>query len=185
MKIRIVKSKQILLLYLLKSKIYEQVIVKNTSSLLVKSCLTELLVNLKKSLQIIFNYHIKNKLIVFVGLPKNLSSKINKSTSHISLSKYSSLQGNLSNVSKSILNKVTEKNFKKFGKKPDLIILVDHINIDAIVKESYSAKIPLICINSRYDKKFFFYHNIYKIPISSDLLQSLYNFFFCWVEFYI
>ena len=45
MKIKKFKSKQILLLYLLKSKIYEQIISENSSNLLVKSYLNEILGN--------------------------------------------------------------------------------------------------------------------------------------------
>jgi ribosomal protein S2 len=179
MKIRIFKSKQILSLYLLKSKTYEQIIVKKASNLLVRSCLTEILVSFKKSLQIIFNYHEKNKLILFVGLPKSLRSKINKSTMHVALSKYSDLERSVSSVSKNknLLHKSVG------GKKPYLIVLLDHINMDAVVKESYLAKIPLICINTNLDKKTFFYRCVYKVLISQNLLQLLNNFFFVGLSF--
>jgi ribosomal protein S2 len=187
MKIRAFKSKQILSLYLLKSKTYEQVIAKKTSNLLVRSCLTEILVSFKKSLQIIFNYHEKKKLILFVGLPESLRSKINKSTMHMALSKYSNLQGSVSNVSKdknSLHDSLGDNLLSiKSGTKPYLIVLVDHTNMDSIVKESYLAKIPLICVNTNYDKKNFFYRNIYKVFISQNLLQLLNNFFFVGLSF--
>nr|QYB23134.1 ribosomal protein S2 [Nitzschia traheaformis] len=182
MKIRAFKSKQILSLYLLKSKTYEQTILKKAPNLVSRFCLTEILISFKKSLQIIFNYHKKNKLILFVGLPESLRSKINKSTIHVAFSKYFKLEGNISNVSKNknLLHVPSENNE---GKKPYLIVFFDHINMDSIIKESYLAKIPLICVNSNFNNKNFYYRNIYKVFINQNLLQVLNNFFFVGLSF--
>lgn len=186
MKVKTFKSKQILLLYLLKSKTYEPYIKKKNLNLLVKSCLMKVLISFKKSLQIIFKYHTKNKLILFIGLPDILSVKINKVTRHVALSKYDNLHGNILNVSKYKNVVVSVKNNlakKKFEKKPYLIVLLDHVNANDIVKESYLAKIPLIYINTNYNKKNFLYHNIYKVSITQSVLQPLFNFFFVGLSF--
>lgn len=187
MKIKAFKSKQILLLYLLKSKTYEQRILRKAPNLISRSCLTEILISFKKSLQIIFNYHKKNKLILFVGLPESLRCKINKFTIHIASSKYSNLGGGISNVSKNkdLLHIASEKGGSKNnrGKKPYLIVFFDHIDSDCIVKESYLAKIPLICVNSNLNNKNFYYRNIYKVFINQNLLQALNNFFFVGLSF--
>ena len=187
MKVRVFKSKQILSLYLLKSKIYEQIIVKKTSNVLFRSCLIEMLVGFKKALQVIFNYHEKNKLILFIGLPESLRVKINKSSMHIALSKDANIEGRLSDISKdnnllhnSSLGKTSLASLKK---KPYLIVLVNHCNMDAIVKESYLSKIPLICVNNDYEKKSFFYSNIYKVSIGQNFFQVLNNFFFVGLGF--
>lgn len=178
MKIKTFKSKQILALYLLKSKTYEQTIKKNTSSILRMSYFTEILVNFKKLLQIIFQYHIKNKLILFIGLPENLSSKINKFTPHIALFKYDNLQGCISGISKNkeILSELRNTALLKKGKKPFLIVLIGHEKMDFIIKESYLYKIPLICVNTGYDSKTFFYRSTYQLVIKKNLLDSLSNF---------
>jgi hypothetical protein len=129
-------------------------------------------------LQIIFQYHTKNKLILFIGLPKNLSYKINKLTSHISLSKYSNLQGVISNSNKSAgaLYGLESSLEQKIAKKPCLVFLMDHVKMDSIIKESYLAKIPLICVNTDFDSKTFLYSNTYKLVIQKSLLQPLSNF---------
>lgn len=185
MKIRKLKSKQILSLYLLKSKTYEQVIAKNSSNVLVKECLTEILVSFKKALQIIFQYNAKNKLILFIGLPDNLRHKINKLTSHKALPKQSNLQNVISN---GFQLDEGNKNLKEMignfqNKKPALIVINDHNDMESIVKESFLAKVPVIYINTNYDKKSFFYNNVYKVPISQNLFQPLCNFFFLGLSF--
>lgn len=176
MKIRKLKSKQIISLYLLKSKTYDSVISKkNISNSLVKSHLTEILASFKKSLHIIFQYHKKNKLILFIGLPENLRTKINKSTHHVALSKFVNLKGSNFSVSKN-------ENFLKDNKKPYLIILIDHVNMDEVIKESYLAKIPLICINT-VSNKYSFAHVNYKVSLNHNPFQSLHSLFFVGLNF--
>lgn len=176
MKIRKLKSKQILSLYLLKSKTYDSVISKkNISSSFVNLHFSETLTGLKKALRLIFQYHKKNKLILFIGLPENLRIKLNKSTCHVAVSKFVNLKGINFNVSKN------EKFFKN-NKKPYLIILVDHTNMDEIIKKSYLAKIPLVCLNG-VSEKYSFAHINYKVSLHYNLFQSLHNFFFVGLNF--
>ena len=176
MKIRKLKSKQILSLYLLKSKTYDSHISKkNISSSFIKSYFSETLTSFKKALNIIFQYHKKNKLILFIGLPDNLRIKINKFTRHIAISKFVSLKGLNFNISKN-------GNLVKNKKKPYLIILIAHTNIDEIIKESYLAKIPLICIN-KIAKNYSFPYINYKIFLNHNQYQSLQNLFFVGLNF--
>ena len=167
MKVQKVKSKRILLLYLLIFKTYEQTIFKKSANIFFKHYLIEILFNLKKSLKIIFNYHKKNKLILFIGLPKDLKFKINKFTTHIAFSKFLKLDGNVVNI----LN-------NNENKKPYLIVLFN-TDVNVIIQESYLAKIPLICINNNLINKNFYHRNIYKVSINQNrkVFQILNNFF--------
>ena len=208
MKIRKLKSKQILSLYLLKSKTYDSHISKkNISSSFIKSYFSETLTSFKKALNIIFQYHKKNKLILFIGLPENLRIKINKSTCHVAVSKFVNLKGVNFNVSKNgnffknnkkkpyliILidhtnikgvnfNVAKNGNYFKNSKKPYLIVLIDHINLEEIIQESYLAKIPLICING-ISEKYSFAHINYKVSLHHNQFQSLQNLFFIGLNF--
>ena len=176
MKIRKLKSKQILSLYLLKSKTYDSHISKkNISSSFVKSYFSETLTSFKKALNIIFQYHKKNKLILFIGLPENLRIRINKSTRHVALSKFANIKGVNFNVAKN-------GNYFKNSKKPYLIVLIDHINLEEIIQESYLAKIPLICING-ISEKYSFAHINYKVSLHHNQFQSLQNLFFIGLNF--
>lgn len=186
MKIKTFKSRQILLLYLLKSKTNESSSEKKNLNLLSEFYLTEILVNLKKSLRILFNYHIKQKFILFIGLPKLLSVEINSYTPHLALSKYANLSGSLLYISKykSIIilvkNRLRRKNLKK---KPDLIVLLDHVNANHIVEEIYLTKIPLICVNINYNKKNCFYRNLYAVSLTRNAFQPFYDFFWVGLNF--
>jgi ribosomal protein S2 len=154
--------------------------------MLSESCCIEILVNFKKSLRILFKYHSKKKKILFVGLPTLLSFEINNFTRHVALSKYDNLPKGILNVYKYKDVIINVKNYllkKKMNKKPDLIVLLDHVNANDIVKESYVAKIPLIVVNTHFDKKSFFYRNVYNVSLNQNAPQSFYDFFFVGLSF--
>ena len=155
MKLRKLEFKQILKLHLLKHKTYEQSSIKNnTMNPVTDSTLNETIFNLKKSLQIIFQYHTRNKRILFVGVPTKLEARINKTTNHVAVSQDLNIQGLISNRSNRNLmgTKQTTKQktikFKsllpKLSKKPDLVVVVAHEKIDGIYKECAVAKLPII-----------------------------------------
>lgn len=155
MKLRKLEFKQILKLHLLKHRTYEQPSIKNNSmSLITDLTLNETIFNLKKALQIIFQYHIRNKRILFVGVPTKLETKINKATNHVAISQDMNIQGFISNCSNRNLTSVKQTNnqktikFKsllpKLAKKPDLVVVVAHEKADAIYKECVVAKLPII-----------------------------------------
>ena len=158
MKLRKLEFKQILKLHLLKHRTYEQSSPKtNNINLVSDSTLNETLFNLKKALQVIFQYHIRNKKILFIGVPTKLEAKINKTTNHVAVSENINIQGLISNYSNTNLivskqiNKQKAVQFKsllpKLLKKPDLIVVVDHEKTEAIYKECAVAKLPIINFN--------------------------------------
>lgn len=155
MKIRKAKIKQLLKLNLLRSKVYEQPIKKMKFDNLIDSNLNQIIVDIKKVLQIIFQYHQIDKRILFVGLPYKLESKINQYTKHVAIPKNLDVQGIISNsdwkFSKNSknLNLIQFKEASKFllpklTKRLDLIVLFEHDKSKTIFTEAEVAKIPLL-----------------------------------------
>ena len=77
MKLKKLPFKQILKLHLLKYRTYEQPIKNGNFNLITDLTLNKIIINLKKILQVIFQYHNMNKRILFIGVPKKLELKIN------------------------------------------------------------------------------------------------------------
>ena len=161
MKIKEVKIKQLLKLNLLKSKVYEQPIKKIKFNNFIDANLNQIVVDIKKVLQIIFQYHKVEKRILFLGLPYKLESRVNQLTKHIAISKNFNIQGVISNYnSKSFKsdrnsNQAWLKNSSKFllpklSKKLDLIVLFNHDNSETILSEAGVAKIPVIFFGTNF-----------------------------------
>jgi ribosomal protein S2 len=161
MKIKKVKIKQLLKLNLLKSKVYEQPIKKMKFNNLIDANLNQIVVDIKKVLQIIFQYHKAEKRILFLGLPYKLESRVNQLTKHIAIPKNFNIQGVISNYnSKSFKsdrnsNQAWLKNSSKFllpklSKKLDLIVLFNHDNNETILSEAGVAKIPVIFFGTTF-----------------------------------
>ena len=148
-------SKRIFELQLIKSKAYIPYI-KSSNFKKPKQNLTNTIVDLKRTLNIIFKYHKYNKRILFIGSPKIIKDLINLNTIHTSIS------DNLYLKNKTIINNYLYKNVifnkhlfdqKKFLlsktlKKPELIIIFNHSKKEFINKETNTAKIPTIELNS-------------------------------------
>lgn len=161
MKIKEVKIKQLLKLNLLKSKVYEQPIKKIKFNNFIDANLNQIVVDIKKVLQIIFQYHKAEKRILFLGLPYKLESRVNQLTKHIAIPKDFNTQGVISNYnSKSFKsdrnsNQAWLKNSSKFllpklSKKLDLIVLFNHDNSETILSEAGVAKIPVIFFGTNF-----------------------------------
>lgn len=161
MKIKEVKIKQLLKLNLLKSKVYEQPIKKIKFNNLIDANLNQIVVDIKKVLQIIFQYHKAEKRILFLGLPYKLESRVNQLTKHIAIPKNFNIQGVISNYnSKSFKsdknsNQAWLKNSSNFllpklSKKLDLIVLFNHDNNETILSEAGVAKIPVISFGTNF-----------------------------------
>ena len=161
MKIKEVKIKQLLKLNLLKSKVYEQPIKKIKFNNFIDANLNQIVVDIKKVLQIIFQYHKAEKRILFLGLPYKLESRVNQLTKHIAIPKDFNTQGVISNYnSKSFKsdrnsNQAWLKNSSKFllpklSKKLDLIVLFNHDNTETILSEAGVAKIPVIFFGTNF-----------------------------------
>lgn len=161
MKIKEVKIKQLLKLNLLKSKVYEQPIKKIKFNNFIDANLNQIVVDIKKVLQIIFQYHKAEKRILFLGLPYKLESRVNQLTKHIAIPKNFNTQGVISNYNSKFFksdrnsNQAWLKNSSKFllpklSKKLDLIVLFNHDNSETILSEAGVAKIPVIFFGTNF-----------------------------------
>jgi len=155
MKIKKVKIKQLLKLNLLRSKVYEQPIKKMKFDNLINTNLNQIVVDIKKVLQIIFQYNKTEKRILFLGLPHKLESRVNQFTKHVAVPKNFDVQGIISNYNRKSFesdknqNQIWLKNYSKFllpklAKKLDLIVLFDHDKGKTILSEAHVMKIPVV-----------------------------------------
>lgn len=156
-----IKTKQLLQLHMIKSRVYGQK-GENFLSNLPAVDVSKIIIKLKKSIQIIFKFHKNKKKILFIGVPKIIETKINLETNHVALPKFFNIFGLFINKSvlKSlrlkyqIINNKNRISFLKLTHKPDLIVVFNYDHTDSIMKESYRSKIPLIHFNSDfYNKK--------------------------------
>jgi ribosomal protein S2 len=150
------KNKNLLNLKLIQTKI-----TKNSSIDAYKN--NKILPRLKKVLQIIYQYTIKNKRILFIGAPLNLEIKFDnilKKTKHIFIPEYIWVNGLITNRNidtKTVNSNLSESNKKIFNvlfrikKRLDLIILLEKNLNNAMTNESYQLKIPLITFDNQLD----------------------------------
>lgn len=155
MKLKKLESKHILKLYLLKYGTHEQTVLKNNvMNSDIEFTLNEIMLDFKKALQIVFQYHARNKQILFIGAPMNLESRINKTTRHVAISKNVNMHNLISNYShenlakSKLVNKQQINQFKpslsKPLKRPDLIVIIEHETPGVICKECAIAKLPVV-----------------------------------------
>jgi len=162
MKIKKIKIHRLLKLNLLKSKVYEQPIKKMKFDNFIDVNLNQIIVSIKKILQIIFQYHKTGKRILFLGLPCKLELKVNQSTKHVAVTKNLSIPGMISNC-KSFKNygnsnQTWLKNSSKFllpklSKRLDLIVLFDQDKNEKILSEAKIAKIPVIFFGTNFESQ--------------------------------
>ena len=160
MKMKRIKIHRLLKLNLLKSKVYEQPIKKMKFDNFIDVNLNQIIVSVKKILQIILQYHKTGKRILFLGLPCKLELKVNQSTKHVAVTKNFNIQGIISNY-KSFKNygnsnQVWLKNSSKFllpklSKKLDLIVLFDQDKSEKVLSEAKMAKVPVIFFGTSFE----------------------------------
>ena len=160
-----IKTKQLLKLHIIKFRIYENH--KNSLDYLPNINTAEIVIKLKKSINIIYNFHKNKKKILFIGVPKLIEKKINLETNHIAVPEFYNMLGLF--INKPILkNQSIQKNklfsFSKLNSKPDLILIFNSDNEDLIIKESYKSKIPVIKFNSNFNLKNKNLFNLYEVP---------------------
>lgn len=196
MKIKKIKSfkYKLLKLQLIKLKVYKKKIKKQNYDNTVNIIIKQIELHLKKALQIIYEFHLNNKRIFFIGIPSNFQnnfSKILKKTKHLSIPESIWINGILSNKDatlqflkskrlKYIKQKSSQiKNLQPLfyiKKKPDLIIIMDPEIEKNVINEASNLKIPIISLNSNL------YTNsktTYKIPGNFQLIdKKLYNIIF-------
>ena len=154
-KINSYKSK-LLKLKLIKTKIYK----KNHNNFIK---IEDISSRLKKVLHIIYNYHINNKRIIFIGVPIGIISKLSmllKKTSHTVLPNSVWVSGLLTNQKaclkylknnpKFIGNKTSEV-LMQWLTKSDLIVVLDFFSNQDTINEAYLVKIPIIALNCELD----------------------------------
>lgn len=119
----------------------------------------------KKALQVIYEYHLNNKQILFVGLvlqDEKKLSKILKKTRHLAISETLLTKSFLSNEVQSAI-KTGPKNKKMAIKlKPDLIIFFNNPVDQNLLNEALRFKIPTI-VFSNYNRNsitYFVFNNI-------------------------
>ena len=154
-----IKTKQLLKLHIIKFRVYENH--KNSLDYLPNINTAEIVIKLKKSINIIYNFHKNKKKILFIGVPKLIEKKINLETNHIAVPEFYNILGLF--INKPILKNLRLKNksiqksklfsFSKLNYKPDLILIFNYDNEDLIIKESYKSKIPVIKFNYNFNLK--------------------------------
>ena len=122
----------------------------NKKKLINRQNIEQIKYQLKKSLQVIYKYHIEGKKILFIGLEnkyKNLTI-ILKMTKHTWLSGINWLNGALTKKNSYFKNRNSEKTFIETKKKYDLIVVLNYeINKNNAINEGYINKIPIISLN--------------------------------------
>ena len=152
----ILKTKQLLMLQLIKSRVYDNTYKNNSLDSLPIIDMHSLIIKLKKVVNILFEYHKNKKKILFIGIPKIIETKINNETNHVAIPKFYNILGLF--INKSILKSLRLKHqilknnnklsFTKLLNKPDIIVIIDSDQTESIIKESSRAKIPVIVFNS-------------------------------------
>ena len=196
MKTKKFKFKQLLKLHLLKFRAYEYPIKKTNFNDLITASLDQILIGIKRALQVIFQYHQANKRILFVGLPSKLELKINSSTRHTAIASSFNIQGLISNSnvnSGSNTQTPTYKSIKqnstllalKCTKKPDLIVLFDHNKSSSVLSEAWVAKIPVINFVANDNHKDSFIQTTYLVNGNFKSILSAFdkNIFFIGLNF--
>lgn len=143
---------------------------------------------IKKVLNIIYQYHIRNKKIMFVNVPffiiKNMA-KIKKKINHLFIPENIWINGLITNQSACFYSLFLKKKknpnikfFLKFKNKSDLIVNFNakNTNIENLIKESYNQTIPSISFNN--DKYFNLHKPTYSIKKSFLDLENNIIFFF-------
>ena len=158
MKINKVHSNKfkLLKLNLIKTKVYKK---KHNNFIKIKDITSRL----KKSLHVIYKYHINNKKILFIGTPINLNpefKKILQNTKHLIIPKSLWMNGMITNKfscfkylskNKKLINNRISKILFKIKNKSDLIVILNNSEIMNILEESYLARIPIVSINCNLD----------------------------------
>lgn len=149
-----VKKYKLMRLYLAKYEAYKK------SKTLIGSdiILDRLEVSFKKALFLIYQYHIYNKQILFIGVPNSTNKKflyVLCKSNHIFLPRFvwkRGLLGNKESMSKKVLNFVSFKRSFTLLENPHLIVIFNEEKLYNIVPECRRLCIPILYFGS-YNKK--------------------------------
>lgn len=149
------RKSKLLKLKLLKTKVYR------TEKHLKVFKLEEIKSRLKKVLHLLYEYHLKNKKILFVGVPFKLAQKVDrffKNTSHVLLPEAIWMNGVFTNpyscfqylfLIQQNKKKYISQFLLKLKNKPDLIVICNENLSESIISESQKSKIPIVTLNSK------------------------------------
>ena len=146
-----IKKYKLLRLYLAKYEVYKinKLVLDNYEHIL-----DRLELSLKKVLLIIYNYHILNKKILFVGFPYSTEKKMLEvllKSNHIFLPRSvweNGLLGNKDFISKKSRNSTYLKKFLEFKDNPQLIVIFTEEKLSNLVSEARKLSIPIIYFGS-------------------------------------
>lgn len=154
-------------LKLIKTKIYK----KNDYDFIK---IEEIISRLKKALHIIYQYHVNNKRILFVGTPIHIEEKLKnliKNTRHTYIPESVWMNGILTNQQscfkyllknqQSVNRKISTILFKT-KKKSDLIVILDASANSNALNEGYLTRTPVISLNLHLDNSDI--KSSYKVP---------------------
>lgn len=172
MKIINIKRYKLFKYNLLKLQFYKQT---TKNSILSQGVLEQIEMSLKQLLKIIYEYHVNNSKILFIGFPiifKKQQIKFINLTNHDFISQKSWLNGTFRNrfsVS-TYLKNLQLKNFSKklntlltLKTKPHLVVFFDSNLQTGVINEFYKAGIPIIVFNCK------------KINLDKALYKTLIN----------
>lgn len=165
---------KLLKLKLLKTKTYKNK--KNTNYLLLKNMETRL----KKTLHVIYKFHIANKKILFIGTPlqlNNYTKQLLKNKKHTFIPESIWMNGIITNPESSfkhllkrhaISNDTTSKFLFNLKNQIDLIVILNEKCNLTSLKESSLKRVPVISLNSSY--------NLSHINLATYKVAGDYNF---------
>lgn len=139
----------LLKLKLLKSKIYK------TFSFSGHYKLEDIESRLRKSLHVIYKFHVCNKKILFVGTPLYQHKQLKlltKNTRHTLVPESLWINGSITNQSTSLKythhNKKVSEILHQLEKKFDLIVILDQSSNLGALEEGYTSRTPVISLNA-------------------------------------
>ena len=165
MKIKKIKPKyknKLTELQILKSRIYR----KNTDLKFKKKInINKIQLHIKKIINVIYEFHINNKKILFLNFPKKIEKKITKNLKnkqHIFIENENFLNGIVSNQKinlqqSNVLQKFIKNNLKvkiPIKKLVDLIVIFNPLSPLNSDKKLYLSQIPTITINENLNNSF-------------------------------
>ena len=172
MKIINIKKYKLFKYNLLKLQFYKH---NNYNNIFSKSVLEQTEISLKQLLKIIYEYHVNNSKILFIGFPvvfKKQQVKLVNLTNHDFISQKFWLNGTFRNRFSvfTYLKNLQLKNFSKslntlltLKSKPHLVVFFDNNLETGVINEFYKAGIPVIVFNCK------------KINLEKALYKTLIN----------
>jgi len=149
MKLKEVKIKKykLMRLYLMKYEVYK---ICPNSHESIDVILDRIELGLKRILFIIYQYHIYNKTILFIGFPQSRDSKLSRvllNSRHVFIPSFvweRGLLGNKSSISRRLRNSSYFRKFLEIKNNPHLVVLFNAGKLRNIIPECEKLSIPVV-----------------------------------------